>query len=34
MSDVLFLLIGIGLGMVMRFLSAYIDVAIKDIEKK
>ena len=34
MSDVLFLLIGIGLGLFMRFFLAFIDVAIKDIEKK
>ena len=34
MSDVLLILIGIGLGLFMRLILAFIDVSIKDIEKK
>jgi|LauGreDrversion4_2_1035121.scaffolds.fasta_scaffold00777_25 hypothetical protein len=34
MSDVLFLLIGVGIGLFMRLILAFIDVSIKEIEKK
>lgn len=34
MSDVLLILIGIGLGLFMRLILAFIDVSIKEIEKK
>lgn len=33
MSDIYFLLVGMGLGLFMRVLIALLDVAIKEIEK-
>ena len=33
MSDIYYLLVGMGLGLCMRVLIALLDVAIKEIEK-
>lgn len=33
MSDVIYLLVGIGLGLLMRLFLAMIDIYIKDLEK-
>ena len=33
MSDVIYLLVGIGLGLLMRLFLAMIDMYIKDLEK-
>ena len=33
MSDVIYLLVGMGLGLLMRLIIAIIDVCIKDAEK-
>jgi hypothetical protein len=33
MSDVIYLLVGMGLGLLMRLIIAIIDVYIKDAEK-
>jgi len=33
MSDVIYILVGIGIGLFMRLFLAIIDVYIKDIEK-
>ena len=34
MSDVIFILIGMGLGLLMRLIVAFLDVMTKDIDKK
>lgn len=33
MSDIYFLMVGMGIGLTMRVIIALIDVAIKEIEK-
>ena len=33
MSDVIYLLVGIGIGLFMRLILAFIDVYVKDLEK-